>query len=135
MFIGKSQIHAIELAEESGNKLLHTECKGDKLMELGGKLSSYRGDIPNLGWLSLISLQWNIWKIDWMANKVSNRDPRSCPLAHHWDALTIQAWIANNLNYEAKLLLEAAIRVILGTELSEVSLLFFLNYIKQSEGI
>lgn len=40
-------------------------------MEIGGMLSSYQGDIPSIGWLSLLNLQWNTWKIDWMAKKVS----------------------------------------------------------------
>ncbi len=66
-------------------------------MEVKGKLSSYRGDIPNIGWLSLLNMQWNTWKIDWMAHKVSISNPNSTPLAHHWDAQTIQAWITANL--------------------------------------
>lgn len=108
--------------------------KGEKIIDLKEGLYKYSGKIPNFGsYLSLIDMQLIIMKIDRMAKKLSRQDPKSCPLGYKWDSITLQNWIdSNGYSLKMKLCLEGTMRVILGVELSEVSLLYFLYYVKQS---
>jgi hypothetical protein len=71
-----------------------------------------------------------------MAKKVPTLNPKDCELGYQWDSITLQSWLDQNIWFnKLKLMLEAAIRVILGVELCEVSLLYFLYYVNQSKDI
>jgi len=97
-FIGESQAHIIGLAEESGNPLKDAFHDGTKIIEMNNQVYTYTSDIPsNLSIWGLIQLQLSIWKINAMAKKVPTLDPRSCQLGFHWDSITTQTWIDDNI--------------------------------------
>jgi len=53
-----------------------------------------------------------------MARKVPTLNPRDCELGYYWDSMTLQSWIDKNIWFaKVKVMVEAAIRIILGTEL------------------
>lgn len=122
------------MCEESGNKLVSVDCRGKKIIEFKKEVSTYTSNIPtNVHVFALLQLQVAIWKINRMAKKVPLDEPQKCELAHYWDSMTVQSWVEKNISFtKLKVMLEAALRVILGVELSEVSLLYFLWYIHQS---
>ena len=63
-------------------------------MELNKKISIYNSTIPNnVNIVALAQMQWVLIKINRMAKKVPLHDPQSCPLAQHWDSITLQSWI------------------------------------------
>ena len=60
-------------------------------------------------------MQWTIWKIDRMAQKVSSLDPKACKLSYYWDSMTVKSWLDDNISFtKVKVMIEAALRVILG---------------------
>ena len=74
-------------------------------------------------------------KIDRMAKKLRLDYPKNCPLGYKWDSITVQNWIDKNVySSKIKVMLEGAIRVILGVQLTQISLLHLLYYTKQSNG-
>ena len=63
-------------------------------------------------------MQLTIMKINRMARKVPTLNPRDCELGYYWDSMTLQSWIDKNIWFaKVKVMVEAAIRIILGTEL------------------
>lgn len=111
------------------------ESKGTKIIEFKDGLGTYTSNIPDkVNILALLQLQWCIWKINRMAKKVPTLNPGDCELGHKWDSITLQSWLDQNVWFtKLKVMVEAAIRVILGVELCEVSLLYFLYYVNQSK--
>jgi hypothetical protein len=54
-------------------------------------------------------------------------------MAAKWDSMTVQSWIEENLtSMKTRVMIEGALRVILGVELSEVSFLYLLYYVRCS---
>lgn len=68
--------------------------KGKKIVDFKEGSGIYTGDIPtNVNILALIEMQVTIMKINRMAKKVPTDNPRNCPLAYKWDAMTAQTWL------------------------------------------
>lgn len=83
--------------------------------------------------LALIQMQVAIWKINRMAKKVPLLDPKNCEMGNYWDSLTVQTWMEKNVwSEKVRLMFATAIRIILGSELSEVSFLYFLWFVHQN---
>ena len=81
-------------------------------------------------------MQLLVWKIDRMANEVPMDDPTKCDKAVDWDSQTLASFIQKNLWFQrVRSLVELCCRSVLSCETSEVSLLFFLWYIRQNGGI
>jgi monoamine oxidase len=134
-FIGPTQHHVIDLAIESKAGVIPVNDKGRKVVDLKEGRFTYNSSIPHIGSiLSLVEMDLTFRKINRMAQKVSSTNPKNCQLGHKWDSLTVQNWIDQNISStKTKVMLEGAIRVVLGVELSEVSFLYLLLYIKQSK--
>lgn len=78
-------------------------------------------------------MQLAIWKINKMAKKVPLLDPKNCEMGNYWDSLTVQTWVEKNIwSEKVRLMFATAIRIILGSELSEVSFLYFLWFVHQN---
>lgn len=83
--------------------------------------------------LALIQMQVAIWKINRMAKKVPLLDPKNCEMGNYWDSITVQTWMEKNIwSEKVRLMFATAIRIILGSELSEVSFLYFLWFVHQN---
>lgn len=78
-------------------------------------------------------MQLTIWKINRMAKKVPLLDPKNCEMGNYWDSITVQTWMEKNIwSEKVRLMFATAIRIILGSELSEVSFLYFLWFVHQN---
>lgn len=86
-WIGRTQKYAQNLAERAGNELIPQFHQGTKILDLNKKVSTYKSNIPyDVGILGLIHMQFNLWKLDRMANKIDPLFPRNHELSFKWDS-------------------------------------------------
>ena len=75
----RSQTRVLALADSLGVDRFPTHCKGKKVLEIDGKVSTYSGSIPSLSVSNLIELQLLILKIDKLAKTVPRGAPHEAP--------------------------------------------------------
>lgn len=86
-WIGRTQKYATKLAERAQNELIPQFHTGTKILDLQTRISTYRTNIPlDVGIPGLIHMQFNMWKLDRMANKLDPCNPRASPLSFKWDS-------------------------------------------------
>lgn len=135
-WVGPTQKRVLALAAELGVALEAQRCEGKSLMEVGSRMRAYRGTIPALNFVSLIELQRAISKIDRMAREVPAGAPQTAPKARVWDALTVGAFLDAEIHTGgARDTMAGAVRAIFSSEPREVSLLYFLWYVRCAGGI
>ncbi|GFN78483.1 amine oxidase [Plakobranchus ocellatus] len=136
-WVGACQTHVIQLLKELGLETYPQYTSGQKLQQLGGtKVTSYSSDIPSLSFWALIDLYWHMAMTDRYQSQINVADPFSHPRAKEWDAMSIGAFLNKTLYTQgAHDAVEAACRVVFGCEPSQVSLLFYLIYIRMAGGL
>jgi monoamine oxidase len=137
MYVGPRHTEVIDLAARAKNDLIPQDANGLKVLELNGRVGTYRSDIPNnVNIIGLLQLQYVIWRINRMSRTVPLKNPRNCKNAAYWDSITVYTWIHENIWFEkVKKLLESAIRGIFCVEPSEISMLFLLWYVHQNTSL
>ena len=129
-WIGSGQPLVYALIKELGLRTFPTFDTGLKILELNGRLSTYRGTIPGMAPWKLLQIQMAIWIIDAWANKLDIDEPWKHPKASEWDATTLDAvrktfmWSA-----DARATMDAAMRTIFGAESGDLSMLHMLAYV------
>jgi monoamine oxidase len=124
------------LVEEFDLKVAKTYHDGRKVLDLHGKLSTYTGTIPRISPWTLIRTQMAIWKVERECRKVDLVEPWNDPRAAQWDSQTVHAWMQRKVRNKSVIaLINAAARVIFGSDLSELSLLHFLHYLHSGGGL
>ncbi|RUS75174.1 hypothetical protein EGW08_017055 [Elysia chlorotica] len=136
-WVGTCQTHVMRMLGELGLETYPQYTAGQKLQQLGGsKVTSYSSDIPSLSFLALVDLYWHMAKTDWYRRQISITDPFSHPRANEWDAISLAGFMDQTLYTRgARDAVEAACRVVLGCEPSQVSFLFYLVYIHMADGL
>ena len=127
------------LAAEMGVELYPTNVAGDSLLATGGRLRRYEADkTPRINPVALASFGQAMLRLDRMAKTV----PVDAPVGRarrppEWDATTAAAWLsrANVPTAEGRDMLEATLRALFASHLSEVSLLNVLFLIKSGGGL
>ena len=133
---GPGQPRMSALIEELGLHTTPTHSRGKRVLNLGDSRSTYRGTIPILNPWTLIVAQLSIWKIDRLCKKVPKDDPWRCPNAQEWDQLTALEWAQKNVrNTQVIAMVNAAVRVIFGSDMAELSFLHFLFYLHSGGGL
>ncbi len=129
------RMHA--LAKEMGVATFKTFVDGDNVLATGGKVRRYRGDIPRVSPVALLSAGQAIARMNAMAKKVPVDAPWDAPRAAQWDALSVRAWLsaARVPTRVARDLIEATVRACFAADLSEVSLLNWLFLARSAGGI
>jgi monoamine oxidase len=129
------RMHA--LAKEMGVATFKTFVDGDNVLATGGKVRRYRGDIPRVSPVALLSAGQAIARMNAMAKKVPVDAPWDAPRAALWDALSVRAWLsaARVPTRVARDLIEATVRACFAADLSEVSLLNWLFLARSAGGI
>jgi len=134
-WIGPTQRRIRRLADELGVETFAQHHGGDKVLVIDGERSTYRGDIPSVGVLSLVELQATVWRLDRLANRVDPARPWAAPDAAAQDALSVGAWLARHVrSRDARAVLEIGVRAICACEPAELSLLHFLFYLRSGGG-
>ena len=136
-FVGPHHDRMHALAKEMGVDTFKTFVDGDNVLATGGKVRRYRGDIPRISPVALLSAGQAIARMNAMAKKVPVDAPWDAPKAAEWDALSVRAWLsaARVPTRLARDLVEATVRACFAAELSEVSFLNWLFLVRSAGGI
>ena len=123
------------LARETGVGTYKTWVAGAHLLVGGGRTRRYTGLIPKISPLAVLSLARAQWRINRMARRVPLDAPWNAPRAAEWDARSVAWWLARSgiRTQLARDLFESAVRGLLTSDLSEVSLLDLL-FLAHSHG-
>jgi monoamine oxidase len=136
-FIGPGQARMYRLVGELGLKLAPTHVAGRNLIELDGIISDYAGSVPFLNPLKLVPLLVILGYLEMLARKVPPDAPWSATRAAALDALTIEAarqpsWA---IGTDVRRLMDVAVRMLLGAEAGELSMLNFLWLMSSNGGL
>jgi monoamine oxidase len=136
-FVGPHHERMHALAAEVGVATFKTFVDGDNVLATGGKVRRYRGDIPRISPVALLSAAQGIARMNAMAKKVPVDAPWDAPKAADWDAQSVRAWLnaAQVPTRLARDLIEATVRACFAADLSEVSLLNWLFLVRSAGGI
>ena len=132
---GHDRMHA--LTKEMGVTTFKTFVDGDNVLATAGTVRRYRGDIPRLSPVALVSAGQAIARMNAMAKKVPVDAPWQAPRAAAWDAQSVRAWLSRTRvpSGLARDLVEATVRACFACDLSEVSLLNWLFLAHSAGGI
>ncbi|HTM21389.1 MAG TPA: FAD-dependent oxidoreductase, partial [Kofleriaceae bacterium] len=135
-WLGPGQERVAALARELGAATFPTFHQGAKVLDLQGRVSTYKGSLPSLPLSSLVRMHLVIRRLDRMARAVPLHNPAAARSAAAWDGLSLEAWKRAQVRSPAvRALLDAATRVVFGAEPGELSLLYFLFYLHSGGGL
>jgi monoamine oxidase len=134
-WIGPGQERLAALARRLGVATFPTYHDGAKLLDDGGSISKYSGTIPSLGPLELAELHLALRRLDRLSHRVSARDPAASPHAARLDSLTVADHARRIRSRRVRGLLDAALGSVFGVEPAEMSLLWFLAYLRAGGGL
>lgn len=135
-FLGPGQDRVAALAGELGVATFPTFCQGRKVLELGGKRSTYKSSIPSVSVLALIDMQLNLRRLDRLSRQVPLHDPGKASRAAELDAQSVEAFVRRHARTRAvRELMDIGVQVLFGAESSELSLLHFLFYCRSGGGL
>ena len=135
-WIGPRQNRIRALAAELGIATFPQFHDGKKLLSWGGKIQTYRGDLPSLSPLAQLELLWNDYRLRSHWRTLPAERPWSAPRAAEWDSQTIETWKRRHLRSRgARLFIDMVVRAVLTSEPRDVSLLYFLNYLRAGHGL
>jgi len=135
-WIGPTQDRMAKLVAELGLSPFPQWSAGKKVLSLGGTLTTYKASIPSLSLVGAVDLGITIQRIETLVKEVPLDDPLAASKAAEWDATTVEAWKRKNVKTRgAKAMLDTAVRAVFAAEPSELSLLFFLYYLRHGGGL
>jgi monoamine oxidase len=136
-FIGPGQPRMYQLVKDLGLELASTHVTGKKVLELGGKTTTYAGTIPFLNPLKLLPLHLVLKRIERLSRKVPADVPWNAPNASGLDSLTLESWrpSAWAIGADVRHLMDVVVRTLFGAEASELSLLHFLWLVSSNNGL
>jgi monoamine oxidase len=136
-FIGPGHDRMHALTKEMGVATFSTYVDGDNVLATGGKVRRYRGDIPRINPVALLSAGQAIARMSAMAKKIPVEAPWDARRAAAWDAQSVRSWLspANVPSRLARDLVEATVRACFACDLSEVSLLNWLFLVRSAGGV
>jgi monoamine oxidase len=129
-WIGPKQHRITALARELGVQTFPQHVGGKKIMEIGGRRTTYGGFIPKVPVRSMLDIG-----VEWLCRRVPLDAPWSAKRAREWDALSVEAFKQRTIRTKpARAVFDFAVRSIFAAEPSEVSFLFFLFYLRSGKG-
>lgn len=135
-WVGPAHRRLLALAARHGVATEPQFESGGKLIEFGGRVRRYEGLIPALPFLALIETDRAMKRIDRMAAAISVSRPWAAPDADTLDRMTVASWLDRHIRTRgARALMEIAVRAVFSAEPAEISMLFFLTYLRSSDGL
>ena len=132
-WLGPTQDRVLALAAELGLSTYPTYDDGQNLSEHDGTMRRYRGSIPRLGALRVADIGQAQLRLNRMARQVPPEAPWTAPRAAEWDRVTLDGWARKALRTRGgRDLLQVAAEAIWATQMSELSLLHALFYIRSA---
>ncbi|MEM9731707.1 MAG: FAD-dependent oxidoreductase, partial [Myxococcota bacterium] len=135
-WIGPGQERVRALVDELGLETFRTYTQGKKVLEVGGKVSTYKSSIPSLSVVSLIQMQGAMSYLDRVRKRIPPSAPMSAEGASQLDSETLETWMHRFVKSEkVSGVFDAAVRTIFGTEARDLSALYFLMYMNSGGGL
>lgn len=135
-WIGPRQDRLAALAKELGVATFPQYEQGTKILSWGGKIRTYKGDLP---WLSLgtqLELGWMDWRIKSLIKELPLDAPWTARRACQFDSQTLETWKRRHLHTRgARLFLDIVVRAVFTSEPRDLSFLYFLSYLKSGFGL
>jgi monoamine oxidase len=130
-WLGPTQRRAYRLAKDLGSQTFPTFCQGKKILDLGGRVSTYKRTIPKMSVGKLFDMHLTIRRLNRMTKAVPLHNPAAAKRASRLDAQSLETWKQRHIRTRAaRELIDVAVRVVFGAEASELSLLHFLFYLR-----
>jgi monoamine oxidase len=131
-FAGPTQTAVLELAEELGIGTFPTYCEGQTVYLMDGS----RWVADDFGVDSALAPGTPGARLDQLALEVPRDRPWDAPRAAEWDAMTVADWLkAESVAPQQGLLIELSTAATLGAAPADLSLLWFLFYIRSAGGL
>ncbi|MDP6927882.1 MAG: FAD-dependent oxidoreductase, partial [Rhodospirillales bacterium] len=135
-WIGPTQDHVQKLCLELGIASYKTFHEGRKILDLDGRVRSYKRSVPTLSPIALIELQRMITRVERWVKKLPPENAFNVPAFRDWDYVSVGEWSRRHVwNQNVRKLLNAAIRVIFGVDADELSVLHLLMYANAGGGL
>lgn len=137
-WVGRSQTHIMKLLDELGIQTHEQYLTGKKCLQLGRDhtVKTYQSDIPTLSLLGLLDLDRAMKRLDSLAKEIDQKDPYRSKRGREFDGMTMESYINQTMWIaESKELMQVALRGVIGVELAEISVLYFLTYISAAGGL
>lgn len=135
-WVGPTQDRIYALAKEYGVETFKTYDTGKSTQFFRGKVKRYKGLIPPLSIMSLLSLDRGIKKLDKLAKSIDLAQPWLSHNAYLYDSMTLEVWIEQHIGYDtARQFFKIAAEAIWAADPADISLLHALFYIKSGSGL
>lgn len=135
-WLGANHSSLAALAQAHGVRAHPQFAAGARVLEYDGRVRRYRGLIPSIPLPAVLDLGLTLWRLNRKARTLSADAPWTAPRAAKWDAQSLEAWKRRHVRSRgARTMLDLATRAILCAEPSELSLLYFLDYVRASGSI
>lgn len=135
-WIGPEQGRVHALVDELGLDTAPTYTDGKKVLEVEGKVSTYKRSIASMSVPNLIQLTGALSYVNRVRKRVSPSSPMSAEGAEALDGETLETW-RSRIVKSAKInrVIDAAVRTIFGAEARDLSALYFLMHINAGGGL
>ncbi|MBW2188487.1 MAG: FAD-dependent oxidoreductase [Deltaproteobacteria bacterium] len=131
---GQKRVHA--LANELGIATFPTYVKGKKVLEVEGKVSTYKRSIRSMSVPNLIQMQGALSYLKRVRKRISPSGPMTAEGAEALDGETLETWRARFVKSDKiNAVMDAAIRTIFGAEARDLSALYFLMHLNAGGGM
>jgi len=135
-WIGPSQTRVHALANELGIQTFPTYSDGKKVLEVDGKVSTYKRSIASMSVPTLIQMQGALSYLNRVVKRISPTSPMSADGAEALDGETLESWRARFVkSSRINAVMDAVIRSMLGAEARDLSALYFLMYLNSGDGM
>jgi len=134
-WVGPDQHRMLALIDDLGLQTFPTYNEGKKVLELEGKVSTYKRSIPSISIPNLIQLSGALSYLDRVRKKVSPSSPMTAEGAVALDSETLETWRSRFVkSSKVNAVMDAASRTGFGAEASDLSALYFLMYANAGGG-
>lgn len=128
-WLGSGQTRAVGLCQELGLELYEQYAEGRRLVEIDGRLRSYRGTVPSMSPWGLIDAGLAMRRITQAAQRIDPAAPWAAPEAARWDRMTVAEWMKETMYTRGgRRLIEIVTRALCTCEPHELSMLCLLGY-------
>lgn len=133
---GPTQDHLNALLAEHRLPTFQTWSRGEHLVRVEGRTRRYRGTIPRLGVLSLLSFAWAQFWLERMSKTVPLDAPWNAPRAAEWDRMTLADFLDRHVRDRvARRLFDAGLETVFAAPAKDLSLLHALFYIRSGKDL
>lgn len=134
-WIGPTQDRVISISKHLGLQTFRQYVQGERVLELGGRVTRYRGSVPKVGIFATLTSGLGIAQLEALSRLVDPQTPWRGPLARRLDTMSVEDWARATLpNAAARALLSISNEMLLTVPMSEVSALQFLSYLRSGGG-